>query len=695
MASIPNDYAERVYAGVLGKIIGVYVGRPFEGWPHEKIATQLGDIKYYVHEQLGKPLIVTDDDISGTLAFLRAMPDYGNTMALTPAQIGQTWLNYLIEKQTVLWWGGMGNSTEHTAYLRLKSGISAPDSGSIALNGQIVAEQIGAQIFIDGWGMISPGDPDQAADLARRAASVSHDGAAIHGAQVIAAVEAMAFADNDMDALLDVGVGVIPKDCLIRRVINDVREWHAAYDDWHDCFFRIADRYGYDKYGGNCHMVPNHAVIIMALLYAESNFQRAMLVVNTAGWDTDCNSGNVGCIMGIKEGLAGLEAGPDYRGPVADRLYVPTADGGSTVTDALCEAEKIVRSGYALAGRAAPLFKGGRRFHFDMPGAVQGFVTEDSPECRGVATIENVAGHSESGRQSLAIRYRALADGRPCRIQRETYPEYQPTAGYRVVASPTLYPSQMLSARIVADGENSGPVSTALFVKAIGETTSPAIQRSPAQDLAPGNGTILEWRVAAPGGCPIAYVGLELTSPERADGTVYVDWLTWSGTPELALAPSPAAEKAWVQACSSVITSSDHDYRVINDEGVGLLIQGTREWRDYEVEARVTPHMARSFGVAERVQGLERYYALVLSSGGEAALVRALDGNTILARAAMDIDLYRTYALRLQVDGREIMGYVNGQLILQAKDNALQGGGLALLVEEGRVGFDDVRIGAC
>jgi hypothetical protein len=47
-----------------------------------------------------------------------------------------------------------------------------------------VAEQIGAQIFIDGWALVAPGDPELAADLARRAASVSHDGAAIHGAQL-------------------------------------------------------------------------------------------------------------------------------------------------------------------------------------------------------------------------------------------------------------------------------------------------------------------------------------------------------------------------------------------------------------------------------------------------------------------------------------------------------------------------------
>jgi hypothetical protein len=326
---LPIDYVERVYAGVLGKIIGVYLGRPFEGWPHERIIRELGEITYYVHEKCGVPLIVTDDDITGTFTFLRAMPDHGNTSALTPAQIGQTWLNYLIEGRTILWWGGLGNSTEHTAYLRLKHGIAAPRSGSMALNGKVVAEQIGAQIFIDGWAMIAPGDPALAADLARRAASVSHDGEAIYGAQVIAAMESLAFVEPDLDKLLDTAVSFIPKDSVICRMIGDLRDWRGRTSDWREAFGLLSAQYGYDKYGGNCHMVPNHGLIVLSLLWGDDDFQKTLMIVNTCGWDTDCNSGNVGCLMGIKNGLAGIEAGPDYRGSVADRIFYPRRMAGA------------------------------------------------------------------------------------------------------------------------------------------------------------------------------------------------------------------------------------------------------------------------------------------------------------------------------------------------------------------------------
>ena len=51
----PPDYAERVYAGVLGKIIGVYLGRPVEDWTHEQIMANLGGINHYVNDRQPAP----------------------------------------------------------------------------------------------------------------------------------------------------------------------------------------------------------------------------------------------------------------------------------------------------------------------------------------------------------------------------------------------------------------------------------------------------------------------------------------------------------------------------------------------------------------------------------------------------------------------------------------------------------------
>ena len=74
--TLEGNYLERVYSGILGKLIGVYLGRPFENWTYERILSELGQINYYVHERLEVPLVVTDDDVAGTFTFIRALEDY-------------------------------------------------------------------------------------------------------------------------------------------------------------------------------------------------------------------------------------------------------------------------------------------------------------------------------------------------------------------------------------------------------------------------------------------------------------------------------------------------------------------------------------------------------------------------------------------------------------------------------------------
>lgn len=694
-----QTYRERVYAGVLGKIIGVYLGRPFEGWTHEQIMARLGEVKYYVHERLGKPLIVVDDDISGTFAFLRAMPDFGNSLDLTPAQIGDTWLNYLIENKTILWWGGLGMSTENTAYLRLAQGMRAPESGSIAANGQLVAEQIGAQIFIDGWGMIAPGDPELAADLARRAASVSHDGVAIHGAQVVAAMEAQAFVEPDLGRLLDVGQGIIPADSLINRLIADLRGWRVRFDDWRDALAQIAARYGYDRYGGNCHMVPNHALIILALLYSDDSFSRALSIVNTAGWDTDCNAGNVGCLMGIKNGLAGLDDGPDWRGPVADRMYVATAEAGRTVSDAVLEAQQVINIRRALDGAAPWAPKQNARYHFELPGAVQGFQAEDSPLCRGTARVENVSGHSTAGQRSLAIHLSGLATGRLARVLTETLPAMAASGGYRMVACPTLYPGQTVRARLEADAALSRPVQARLVVLAYGEADALEPHGGEAITLAPGAAVELEWTVALPVGCPAAAVGLEFASEARVDGAVYLDWLTWDGAPTVRFDPPGHAGRHWLDtwavACTDLASGRESLYTAIQNRGLGMVLQGARDWRDYAVRARCQANLAASFGLAARVQGLKRYYALELVKGGVARLVEMRYQPRVLAEAPYDWALYRWYDLELTVTGARLQASIDGQPLFDVTvDDPFDGGGIGLLIAGGRLNIDAVEVTA-
>jgi len=664
---IPADYEDRVYAGVLGKVIAVYLGRPFEGWRFQRIVDELGDITYYVNDRGDLPLknhllVVTDDDISGTLVFPRALRDHG--IEPTSEQVGQTWLDQIIEEQTVLWWGGLGNSTEHTAYLRMKSGILPPDSGAMSLNGQVVAEQVGAQIFVEGFAMTRPGDPQAAADLAERAARVSHDGEAIHAARVVAALVAGSFVESDMDRLLDTAVTLIPKVSLIYRVIADVREW-AEGGDWKATRERIEERYGYHLYGGNCHVIPNHATVIHALAHSGGEFAQAMTVVNTSGWDTDSNAGNVGAICGVRGGLAGLDAGPDWRGPIADRLYLPTADGGSCITDAPREALTLAAHGRTWAGKQPVVPKDGARFHFTFPRSVQGFTVAE-----GTGQVSN-----DDGRLTVP-------GGTTVSTPTFIPPEALDMPIYRLLASPTLYPGQAVTARVDATDD----AEVQLTITAYDENDELRSFSGAATALTSGESANLEFTVPDLGGQPVTTVGL------TSSGTVQLDRLTWDGAPEVALT-RPAGGTLWRRAWVCAVDRWDphwpEPFRIVQNRGTGLLSQGSRDWQNYTVTADVTPHLAASAGLVARFQGLQRYYALELADRNS---VRLVLHHTVLASRAFDWEYGHTYQLALTVDGDRLVAAVDGENVFDLTDPTLDCGGVALVVTEGRTATQQVSI---
>ena len=53
-----HDYEKQLYTALLGKVIGVYLGRPFEGWSKQQIQEKWGAITGYVHKDCDVPLAV-------------------------------------------------------------------------------------------------------------------------------------------------------------------------------------------------------------------------------------------------------------------------------------------------------------------------------------------------------------------------------------------------------------------------------------------------------------------------------------------------------------------------------------------------------------------------------------------------------------------------------------------------------------
>jgi hypothetical protein len=454
-------------------------------------------------------------------------------------------------------------------------------------------------------------------------------------------MEAQAFVEPDIDRLLDLGVTFVPRDSVITRVIGDVREWHAADGDWRRTRERIEERYGYHRYRGICHVVPNHALIVLGLLYGDGDFDRSLMVVNTAGWDTDCNSGNLGCLLGIRGGVEAI--GPHWREPVRDRMYISSADGGRAVTDAASEAVHVVNAARAMTGEAPwrpP------RFHFSFPGSVQGF---DAVHEDGALAVDGIA-------------------TTPTFIPREALD----MIGYELQACPTLYPGQTVRAAV-----EGAPAR--LLIRVYDEDDQLVTLRGPSGAL--------EWRIPDTGGRPISEVGVETDGPAR------LQWLTWDGAPDVTFARAPGTlwRRAWVRGVDRWGDWWPETYRLIQDRGTGLLIQGTREWTDYEVSAAIVPETVAAAGLAARVQGLRRYYALLLRPD-RAQLVRELDGTTVLAEAPLERrDYAEPYDLALLVAGDRIVATA-GDLVLEARDGALAGGAVALVCELGCLTCEAVRV---
>jgi hypothetical protein len=408
----------------------------------------------------------------------------------------------------------------------------------------------------------------------------------------------------------------------------------------------------------------------------------------------------VGCILGVKNGLAGIDAGPDWRGPVADRLYLATAEGGRAVTDTVRETIEIVNMGRGLQGQAPIAPKNGARFNFALPGSVQGFQPLGDN-----LSLENVSGHSRDGSRSLALRYNALGtETSACAVTPVFVPPEAITmGGYELVASPALYPGQTLGALLAADATNTSPVTAKLIIEVYTEDDQLRTVEGPTQSIAGGGSAELSWTLPSDIDGPIARTGVQLTGAESG-GTVYLDWLRWDGTPDLTftcpeglprwMPNRPMWQRAWVDGVDQFGPGRSNAFDLIQNQGRGLISQGTRDWTDYTASAPLHVYVAGAAGLGVRVQGMKRYYALLLCDDGKARLVKALDGDRTLAESDFTLETDHDYDLKLEVDGTRLRGWIDGTQVFDVEDTdrPLDGGAVALLCENGRIHANSVSV---
>jgi len=316
---------DRIYGAWLGRCAGCTLGKPVEGWPRSRIEAYLRAAnawplrtyfpvidpfpeglelwKNYKETALGRVTrMPRDDDTDYTVMGLHIVETYGREFS--SQDVATAWLDNLPFAKVY--------TAEKVAYLNLVEGMDPPQT---ARYHNPYREWIGAQIRADMWGYINPGNPELAAEMAYRDASLSHTANGIYGEMWAAACVAAAFGLDDPHDVISAGLAEIPSDSRLAEAVRNTMAWADECARWEDAWDRINDEYGAYH---TVHVINNTCVVALGLLYGGGDLEKSICVAVMGGWDTDCTGATVGSIVGAMNGAAAL---PDkWVGPLDDKL---------------------------------------------------------------------------------------------------------------------------------------------------------------------------------------------------------------------------------------------------------------------------------------------------------------------------------------------------------------------------------------
>ncbi len=274
------EYWDKVYGGWIGKCIGGNIGAVVE---NNKYLMDLHENEIFPDE------IPPNDDLDLQLLWLQVLERKG--IHLTSHDLAEAWQQYC-------WYP----FNEYGYFLHnFERKIEPPVSGWY--NNQFFHQSMGSPIRSEIWGMIAVGNPGLAMRYAYMDATLDHDTESVWGEQMLAAMEAEAFFEADINRLLDFGLAQIPAASALHQCIEFVRGEYAAGAAWQEARARLLMRFG-DPDASKA--VQNLGFTVLALLYGERDFGRTQLLALNCGYDTDCTCATAGAILGIIDGAGSI-----------------------------------------------------------------------------------------------------------------------------------------------------------------------------------------------------------------------------------------------------------------------------------------------------------------------------------------------------------------------------------------------------
>ena len=674
---IQQDYIKKTYAGWLGKVIGIRMGAPIEGWQREKIELFYGkEMKDYVVDYKD---FAADDDSNGPIFFIRGLEHYKN---LSAREMGYTCLNYIAKEHGFFWWGGE-LSTEHTAFKNLFAGMEAPESGSAKVNGMEMAEQIGGQIFIDGFGFVAPGNPELACQLAEASARVTHDFDGVAGARFIAACIALAYVKSNIKEIMEEALGYISKDGNYYKVVKEMMAYYEAGKSSDEAYGCLREKYWMDCYKGICHIIPNAGIIAIALLYGEGNYLKTMELVNLLGFDTDCNAGNVGSILGI---ICGTYEENERDGipkhlitPIQDIMIASSVVGSLNISTLSENTLLFCKIGYELAGEDMPEpFKevwyaleheGKRISHFEFTDAIHGFRIKGNYKNAEVSVVTTKE-DAYRGERCLKARMNNIHPGNQVYLYQKTYyePEDLHDARYQPCFSPIAYTGDFISCQL----KNVTGQKLMAYLYCY-DTVSKEYYRFASVDLS-REGNTSEW-VSVQGNIPlipnarIKEVGIEIVSIESEDlyfgeqVILYVDEFVIQGKPNVSIDFSTLHLEDYslhstAQKELSGFTHYQGNIDGINctPDGVELskderIFTGDYYWSDYNCKLKFILKQGNRFDFLLRVQGNLRSYGVQVAENELRIVCNAENKEKVLTNAPFIPELGKVYEINATAKG--------------------------------------------